>query len=74
MHSVSPRITGVGSGAELSDMVVAASACANDFGGGLLITGSTTMEGVSVGCVCVVNLGKFDSYSYKRDVAYALIK
>jgi hypothetical protein len=46
MHSVSPRITRVGNGLEVSVIVATTSACAKDFAGGLLFVGATTMEGV----------------------------
>jgi hypothetical protein len=46
MHNVSPRITGVGNGVDVSVTVAATRACANDFFGGLLFVGSaTTVEG-----------------------------
>jgi len=46
MLRVSPRITGIGNGSELSVTVVVTSAYANYFAGGLLFDGATTMEGV----------------------------
>jgi len=55
MHNVSPRITGVGNDVELSVTVAATSACANDFVGGFLFAGSTTMVGgftVEANSVC----------------------
>jgi len=47
MHRVSPRITGVGNGTELSITVAETRVCANDFdcGGRILCVGGTAMEG-----------------------------
>jgi len=46
MHSVSPRITEVGNGLEVSVTVATTSAYAKDFLGGLLFVGETMTEGV----------------------------